>query len=207
MIHPEVSSESAEVNVSIEQDTDIVAARQQGRMLAMRLGFSSSDATIVATAISELARNIVLYAKHGEIILNALKHDEQSAVIVTARDQGMGIADLQRAMQDGYSTSGRLGVGLPGVRRLMDEFDIISEVGKGTVVKTTKWQRGWDSARTAIRPRQFNRPWDTYGPSPDSRGSDEHERDRVEGTFARSQEARNLSPSSPQRPGSFDAAR
>jgi serine/threonine-protein kinase RsbT len=207
MIHPAVSSESAEVNVSIEQYTDIVAAREQGRMLAMRLGFSSSDATIVATAISELARNIVLYAEHGEIILNALKHDEHSAVVVTARDQGMGIADLQRAMQDGNSTSGGLGVGLPGVRRLMDEFDIISEVGKGTVVKTAKWQRGWNSARPAISPQQFNRSWDTRGFSPDSRGSDEHEQDRVEGTFARSQEARNLSPSSPRRPGSFDAAR
>jgi serine/threonine-protein kinase RsbT len=207
MICPEVSSESGEVNVAIEQDTDILAARQQGRMLAMRLGFSSSDATIVATAISELARNIVHYAKRGKIILNAVKHDDQSAVIVTARDQGVGIADIQRAMQDGYSTSGRLGVGLPGVRRLMDEFDIISEVGKGTVVKATKWQGGWDSARTAIRPRQFNRPWDTYGPSPDSRGLDGHERDMVEGAFARSQETRNLSPSSPRRPGNLDAAR
>ena len=204
-------SESKEVNVpiaiSIEADTHIVAARQQGKMLAEGLGFSSSDATIVATAISELARNIVLYAKRGEIILNAVKHDDRSAVIITARDQGMGIADLSRAVQDGYSTSGRSGIGLPGVRRLMDEFDIVSEVGKGTVVTATKWQRGGSSAHTAISPWRFNTLWGTGDPALDSRGSDERERDSVEGTFARSQEARTLSPSSPRGSGSFDAAR
>jgi serine/threonine-protein kinase RsbT len=204
-------AESKEVNapiqISIEADTDIVVARQQGNMLAVGLGFSSSDATIVATAISELARNIVLYAKRGEIILNAVKHDDRSAVIITARDQGMGIVDLSRAVQDGYSTSGRLGIGLPGVRRLMDEFDIASEVGKGTVVTAAKWQRGRSAARTAISPWQFNKPWGTGGPSLDGRGSDERERHSVEGTFARSQEARTLSPSSARGPGSFDAAR
>jgi serine/threonine-protein kinase RsbT len=130
---------AAEVRVVVETDTDIVTARQKGRLLGMRLGFSSCDATIVATAISELARNIVLYAKHGEIILVPVDRGERTGLIITARDDGEGIPDVRQALQDGYSTSGRLGVGLPGVRRLMDEFEIVSEVGKGTMVRVKKW--------------------------------------------------------------------
>jgi serine/threonine-protein kinase RsbT len=127
--------------VSVASDIDIVSARQQGRALAMRLGFSSSDATMVATAISELARNIVLYAKRGEIVLAAVGNSEHRGLAITACDDGDGIADIRQALQDGYSTSGRMGVGLPGVKRLMDEFEISSTVGKGTVVKVKKWGR------------------------------------------------------------------
>jgi serine/threonine-protein kinase RsbT len=130
-----------EIRVAVESDTDIVAARQKGRALATQLGFSSGDATIVATAISELARNIVLYAKRGEIVLTAVDRAGQCGLTITARDEGEGIPDIRQALQDGYSTSGRLGVGLPGVRRLMDEFEITSEVGKGTVVTVKKWKR------------------------------------------------------------------
>src|SRR5262245_52731047 len=122
-----------EIRVPVESDTDIVAARQKGRMLATRLGFSSGDATIVATAISELARNIVLYAKRGEVVLIAIE-GERRGLVISARDEGPGIPDIRQAMQDGYSTSGRLGVGLPGVRRLMDEFEIVSEPELGTTV-------------------------------------------------------------------------
>jgi serine/threonine-protein kinase RsbT len=129
------------VRVPVASDTDIVSARQQGRALAMRLGFCSSDATMVATAISELARNIVLYAKRGEIILTAVVNSEQRGLVITACDDGDGIADIRQALQDGYSTSGRMGVGLPGVRRLMDDFEISSTVGKGTVVRVRKWGR------------------------------------------------------------------
>jgi serine/threonine-protein kinase RsbT len=127
--------------VPVESDIDIVAARQKGRALATRLGFSSSDATIVATAISELARNIVLYAKRGEITLTAASNGEHRGLIIVACDEGEGIADVRQAMQDGYSTSGRMGVGLPGVKRLMDDFEISSVVGKGTVVTVKKWGR------------------------------------------------------------------
>jgi serine/threonine-protein kinase RsbT len=127
--------------VPVASDIDIVSARQQGRALAMRLGFSSSDATMVATAISELARNIVLYAKRGEIVLAAVVNSEHHGLAITACDDGDGIADIRQALQDGYSTSGRMGVGLPGVKRLMDEFEISSTVGKGTVVKVKKWGR------------------------------------------------------------------
>jgi serine/threonine-protein kinase RsbT len=130
-----------EVRISVESDTDIVTARQKGRALATGLGFSSGDATIVATAISELARNIVLYAKRGEISLQTVNQSNQAGLIITARDEGEGITDVRQAMQDGYSTSGRLGVGLPGVKRLMDEFEIVSEVGHGTTVTVKKWKR------------------------------------------------------------------
>ncbi|HEV8441347.1 MAG TPA: anti-sigma regulatory factor [Methylomirabilota bacterium] len=130
-----------EVRVPVESDTDIVTARQKGRALATRLGFTSGDATIVATAISELARNIVLYARRGEIILKPIEHAAQLGLVITARDEGEGISDIRQAMQDGYSTSGRLGVGLPGVKRLMDDFEIASEIGKGTTVTVTKWKR------------------------------------------------------------------
>jgi serine/threonine-protein kinase RsbT len=130
-----------EARVSIQSDTDIVTARQRGRMLATQLGFTSGDATIVATAISELARNIVLYAKRGEVTVTPVEGRESWGLTITARDEGEGIMDIRQAMQDGYSTSGRLGVGLPGVKRLMDEFEIVSEAGKGTTVVVKKWRR------------------------------------------------------------------
>ncbi len=135
------SPAAADVRVPVQSDIDIVAARQKGRALATRLGFSSSDATIVATAISELARNIVLYAKRGEISLTAAPNGEHPGLVIVAWDEGQGIEDIRQALQDGYSTSGRMGVGLPGVKRLMDEFDIRSVVGKGTVVTVKKWGR------------------------------------------------------------------
>ena len=130
-----------DTRVLVSSDTDIVLARQKGRALAVGLGFSASDATLVATAISELARNIVLYAGQGEIILKRLDNGGRTGVSVVARDDGPGIKDIDHAMQDGYSTSGRLGLGLPGVRRLMDEFEIVSDAGKGTCVTVRKWSR------------------------------------------------------------------
>jgi serine/threonine-protein kinase RsbT len=129
------------IRVPVESDLDIVAARQKGRALAGRLGFSSGDATMVATAISELARNIVLYAVRGEVVFSLESNSEGAILVITARDEGDGIADVRQAMQDGYSTSGRLGVGLPGVKRLMDEFAISSTVGRGTVVVVKKWKQ------------------------------------------------------------------
>jgi serine/threonine-protein kinase RsbT len=130
-----------EIRVPVESEPDIVAARQQGRALAARLGFSSSDATMVATAISELARNIVLYANRGEICFRLESHGTQPILVIRACDEGDGIADVRQALQDGYSTSGRLGVGLPGVKRLMDAFEISSIVGRGTVVVVKKWKQ------------------------------------------------------------------
>jgi serine/threonine-protein kinase RsbT len=130
-----------EIMLPIASDVDIVIARQRGRTLAVQLGFSPTEATLIATAISELARNIVLYAKHGEIGLTVVNGSRKGGVIVVARDEGPGIADVSRAVAAGYSTSGGLGLGLSGVRRLMDEFEIASELGKGTTVTIKRWKR------------------------------------------------------------------
>jgi len=125
--------------VPIRQGGDIITARQAGRALAAQLGFSGADQTLIATAISEMARNILTYARCGEIILRS-EQDHRPGIIIIAADEGPGIPDIQRALQDGYSTSGSLGLGLPGTKRIMDEFSIISEVGKGTVVTMKKWK-------------------------------------------------------------------
>lgn len=130
-----------EIRVPILSSTDIVTARQRGRELAGQLGFQSTDLTLIATVISELARNIVRYAKQGEIILEPAANSQGAGILITARDEGPGIWHIEQAMQVGYSTSGGLGLGLPGVKRLMDEFDIVSKVGKGTTVKAKKWKR------------------------------------------------------------------
>ncbi len=123
----------------IAVDGDIVTARQHGRRLAEQLGFPSSDQVLIATAISEVARNIVQYARPGEVSFRVITQGRRRGLLMVAHDDGPGIPDLALAMEDGYSTSRSLGMGLPGVRRLMDEFDIVSELGKGTTVTMTKW--------------------------------------------------------------------
>ena len=131
-----------EIHVPVGSDADIVTARQKGRALAAELGFPITDLVMVATSISELARNIVLYAKRGEIVLGVTIDDRgKRGIVVVARDDGPGIRDVKQAMQPGYSTSGSLGLGLPGVRRLMDDFQIVSEAGKGTIVTARKWSQ------------------------------------------------------------------
>jgi len=129
------------VRVAIDSDSDVVAARQKGRELASQCGFPSTDMAVVATAISELARNIVRYAVRGEIILRLVQDNGKRGIEVVAADDGPGIADISLAMQDGYSTSGGLGLGLPGTRRLMDDFEITSDFSKGTKVTVRRWKR------------------------------------------------------------------
>lgn len=129
------------IRVAINSDQDIVLARQKARAEATHLGFSSVDATFIATAVSELARNILAYAKEGEITLLPMHGSGRVGLQVTASDKGPGIADLRQAMRDGFSTSGSLGLGLPGVRRLMDEFEIVSQRGRGTHVVVRKWRK------------------------------------------------------------------
>ncbi len=132
----------AELRIAIASDADIVSARQRGRELAAECGFGSGDQTVIMAAISEVARNILNYARRGEVTLLALANGDRSGLVVVASDQGPGISDVGRAMEDGYSTSGGLGLGLPGARRLMDEFDIVSKPGQGTTVTMKKWTRG-----------------------------------------------------------------
>jgi len=126
--------------VPVNADIDIVTARQKGRELARDLGFTSTDLALIATAISELARNIILYANSGEIVLSVVENGSRRGLKVVARDDGPGIPDIERALEEGFSTSRSLGLGLSGVRRLMDEFDIVSEVGNGTTVTVKKWR-------------------------------------------------------------------
>jgi serine/threonine-protein kinase RsbT len=128
-----------EVRVRIQSSADIVTARQEGRTMAATLGFTPTTLTIIATAISEVARNIVEYAKEGEIAITAVGNGTVKGLQIVARDQGPGIVDLETAMRDGYSTSKSLGMGLPGAKRLMDEFEITSSIGEGTTITMKKW--------------------------------------------------------------------
>jgi serine/threonine-protein kinase RsbT len=127
------------VVVSVDGPEDIVTARQAGHAMAVDLGFSLTDVTMIATAISEVARNITSYAGKGEVRLNVDRRDGREALVVEAVDQGPGIEDIARAMEDGFSTSSGLGLGLPGARRLMDGLQVQSERGRGTVVTMWKW--------------------------------------------------------------------
>ena len=131
---------SEQIIVPINRDSDIVDARQKGRQLASQIGLSGSDLTLLATAISEIARNIVVYAQRGEMALGIIERAGKRGVVVVARDQGPGIPDIEQAMRDGYSTGRSLGLGLPGAKRLVDEFEIVSDVGKGTTVTMRKWK-------------------------------------------------------------------
>jgi serine/threonine-protein kinase RsbT len=130
-----------EIRVAINSDQDIVLARQKGRALASEFGFAAGDATLIATAISELARNIVSYARKGEIVLQVINGVNRQGLSIIASDNGPGIPDIRQALRDGFSTSGSLGMGLPGVRRLMDEFEITSQPGRGTTVAVKKWKQ------------------------------------------------------------------
>ena len=133
---------AADFVVDISDPDDIVAARQAGRELAGQLGFSLTDVTMIATAISEIARNITSFAGHGEIRIGVQLRDGRQALVVHAEDNGPGIPDVERAMEDGYSTGRGLGLGLPGARRLMDRMHVESRPGKGTVIEMWKWVPG-----------------------------------------------------------------
>ena len=138
-----------EVRVPVTSDSDVVVARQTGRRLAAEAGFAGTELALIATAISEVARNIVKFAKRGEVVIAVVAEDDRTGLTVVARDAGPGIADVRRAVEDGYSTYGGLGLGLPGARRLMDEFEIVSELGKGTTVTMTKWREPGVAERRA----------------------------------------------------------
>ncbi|CAM4202837.1 anti-sigma regulatory factor [Listeria booriae] len=130
--------------VKIINEWDIVAARQLGRKVSKEIGFGTVDQARITTAISELARNIFLYAGTGEICIEKMTETGRDGLKIIAKDQGPGIHDVRQVMQDGYTTSGGLGAGLPGVKRLMDTFDLVSSVeegAKGTIITTQKWVR------------------------------------------------------------------
>jgi serine/threonine-protein kinase RsbT len=128
-----------EVRVAITSDEDLVTARAQGRALAERLGFPRPDPTLIATAISEIARNIVVHVGRGEIVLRSIEDTKRYGLMVIAIDEGSGIRNVEAALRDDYSGRGGLGLGIPGARRLMDDFKIESDAD-GTTVTMTKWR-------------------------------------------------------------------
>ena len=131
------------VRVAVDSDEHIVDARAEGRALATQLGFSRTDATLIATAISEIARNILVHAGSGHVALRPEVRDRRCGLIVVASDSGPGIRDVDAAMREGYGTKGGLGLGLPGAKRIMDDFRVQSAGGRGTIVEMAKWrQRG-----------------------------------------------------------------
>jgi serine/threonine-protein kinase RsbT len=146
-----------EIHVSVETDADLVVARAAGRALAQRLGFRPPDPTLIATAISELARNLVVHVGHGDIIIRPLLDDRRYGVLVIVRDEGEGIPDVDAALGLGHASRGGLGLGLPGARRLMDEFEVESELGKGTTVTMRKW-RVRDELELLREKRERRRP-------------------------------------------------
>jgi serine/threonine-protein kinase RsbT len=130
-----------EIRVAIRTDADVVTARQEARTMGARLGFSSTDLTLLATAISEVARNITTYAGEGEVTLRVRNEGGRHGIEVLATDEGPGIEDVELAMQDGYTTGNGLGLGLPGTRRLVDDFELETTPGAGTTVRLVKWIR------------------------------------------------------------------
>ncbi len=125
--------------VNIHSEQDIVDARQHGKRLSKKLKFSTINQIRITTAVSELARNIYLYAGKGKITFESLFKQQKSGIKIIASDQGPGIKEVRKVLEDGYSTSGGLGMGLPGVKRLMDEFIIDSHDGAGTTITAVKW--------------------------------------------------------------------
>lgn len=130
-----------ESTVPIHHEADILTARRAARAIAVKLGFSETDLVLIATAISEIARNILLYARQGEMAFEQVQEPPRRGIVVTARDSGPGIPDIEQAMKDGYSSGKGLGLGLPGARRLMDDFAIESSPGQGTTIVMKKWTR------------------------------------------------------------------
>ena len=134
-------SEAVHGEVVIDNESDVIIVRRAVREAAVKLDFSLTDVTRIVTAASELARNVFLYAGSGVVKWRALEASNVTGMELTFEDHGPGIADLEQAMQDGYSTSRGLGLGLPGTKRLMDEMEITSRVGEGTTVVVKKWRR------------------------------------------------------------------
>ncbi len=127
------------VRIPVISESDILLARQSVRELAFEAGLTTPESIFIVAAVSELAHNILQYAGQGEIMLSSLQEENRTGVMVVGRDNGPGISDLEKALQDAFSTSGGLGLGLPGVRRMMDEFEIVSHQNGGTTVTVKKW--------------------------------------------------------------------
>jgi anti-sigma regulatory factor (Ser/Thr protein kinase) len=129
-----------DVVVEINSDSDLVAARAEARALAERLGFSRTDATLISTAVSEIARNIVVHVGRGTIAMRLVREAGRHGLVAIATDEGAGIRDIEAALAEGNASRGGYGLGLPGARRLMDEFEVVCGRERGTTVTMTKWR-------------------------------------------------------------------
>jgi serine/threonine-protein kinase RsbT len=139
-----MSGPGAAIRVPVREESDVVVARRAASDLARAAGFSASRAAALATAVTEVAWNIVVHAGDGEIVLDTVEDGGRHGIVVVARDEHPGIVDVEQAMQDGYTTAHGLGLGLPGARRLMDEFALVSALGEGTTVTMKKWVHALD---------------------------------------------------------------
>lgn len=142
---PSFAASSVRVRIPIENDADVAVAGEHGRRLASRLDFSPTDVTVIAAAILEVARNVLRYARRGDLMLHLIQKRGRLGLAIVARDKGPGIADVGQALRDGK------GVGLASVRRLMDEFRVRSEPGRGTTVTMRKWTRCRQVERAGAR--------------------------------------------------------
>lgn len=131
--------ESSEKNFSLESEHDLIKIRKYGRELARETGFKAIDQTLIAAAISEICRNVIEYAGYGEVRFEVKDDNDISCIIITVKDEGPGIENLESALREGFSSGEGLGIGLPGTQRLMDEFNIKSAPGKGTTVEMCKY--------------------------------------------------------------------
>lgn len=127
--------------IAVVHEPDVTHALLEAHMAAKATGFSEVEIQMIATAVSELARNIIKYADRGEIIIDQIEEEYRVGIEIIARDKGPGISDIEQAVSDNYSSSGTLGLGLPGVKRMMDQFEVQSIVGQGTTVLVRKWRR------------------------------------------------------------------
>lgn len=134
---PELSGKT----LPITSDKDLVTIRDYGRSLAGQIGFGGTDQTLIATALSEICRNVLEYAGRGEVLIEANSNVQarKKGITITVIDQGPGIQDVNKALREGYSTGKGMGIGLPGARRIMDDFEIESVIGKGTTIKMSRW--------------------------------------------------------------------
>ena len=131
--------ENKEVTLQVYDEVDVAYAALEAREFAKIIGFNTTSQFMISTAVSELARNIYVYAKKGTIILSSLEKELNNGIQIIADDEGPGIVDIEKALKNDYSTGGTMGVGLPGTKRLMDEFEITTNLGKGTIIKVVKW--------------------------------------------------------------------
>lgn len=139
MSNSNVQKTIEDTSFAVSTDKDVVQIREHARDMAGTLGFSRNDRTMITTVVSEICRNILEYAQRGELRIKLVNNNSQKGLQIIACDDGPGIADVKKAMQDGYSTGRGMGVGLPGSKRIMDEFEIESKPGKGTKITMCKW--------------------------------------------------------------------